>query len=417
MQLRYYAGVIHRWLWLILLGTLICASATYVISKKTPPVYESSALIQVNDIGSTGNSGVFNNQAAAVNYALEVTGYDVLQEVSKELPGVNVDDLATAVSASPLDNTSLIQVRADAHEARQAADIANTVATVFIQRQVAQESAIDRSAAAKLSEELVTAKANVDNAQAQLTKLKNAQAPQDQIARQTDILNDYQVNYDALFASYRQIQLQGSLINSSLSIAQSAVPSTTAKSPHVLLNTIIAAAMGLLLTVAFALLLDWLDATIKTSEDVARLAALEPLGSLPQRLYEEWFKAALKDILQTRSLSGLRLPFHTISHRTLSRDESFLNDAAVEQAFVAISTSFRILAGGKRSILVTGLRSGAGVSSTASGLAHALTQSGMRVMLVDAHLARPMQHGSNIHGLNNGSRAFPTSISYQPAHS
>lgn len=384
MQLRHYARVILRWLWLILLGTLLCAGATFVVSKKTPPVYESSALIQVNDVGSTGNSGVFNNQAVAVNYALEVTGNDVLQEVSKELPGLTAADLATSVSASPLDNTSLIEVRADAHDAHQAADITNTVAMVFIQQQVAKESAINQSAAAKLSEELVTAKANVDKAQAQLTTLENAQAPQNQIAYQTDILDNYQVNYNTLFASYSQIQLQESLINSSLSIAQSAVPPTTATSPHILLNTVIAAALGLLLTVAFALLLDWLDSTIKTSEDVAQLALLEPLGSIP---------------LRPRSWR----------HRSLA------HDSAVKQAFVTISTSFKAMSNGKRAVLVTGLRTGSGVSLAASRLAIALTQSGRRVLLVDANLSQPMQHVMfnvlNTRGLTVGLDGIDTSSS------
>ncbi len=360
MQLRHFVWVIQRWLWLILLGTLICSGATYLITKRTPPVYEASALIQVNDVGSTGNSSVFNNQALAVSYALQITSNDVFQKVSKELPGVTVNELQTAVSAAPLDNTQLIQVLADARDPVQAANIANSVTTVFIQQQIAKESAINQRAAARLLQELVTAKANVDNAQAQLTKLVNTQAPQNQITHQTDILDSYQVNYDTLFTSYNQIQLQENLISNSLSIPQSAMPPTTAKGHSTLLNTGIAGALGLLLTIVFALLIDWLDRTIKTSEDVAQLAMLEPLGSVPL----------------SRS----------------SANKAIVDDADLEQAFVTISTSFRVLSRGQRSILVTGLRSRVGTSTTASWLAQALAQSGMRVLLVDANLHRPTQH-------------------------
>ena len=112
MQIRHYARVIWRWLWLILLGMLICAGATYFISKKTAPTYEAFALIQVNDVANADNSGVFNNQAVAVSYAIEVTSDDVLSEVARVVPGVNITQLQANVSASPLDNTALIEVRA-----------------------------------------------------------------------------------------------------------------------------------------------------------------------------------------------------------------------------------------------------------------------------------------------------------------
>ncbi|MDQ6660077.1 MAG: Wzz/FepE/Etk N-terminal domain-containing protein, partial [Chloroflexota bacterium] len=373
MQLRHYAWVIRHWLWLILLSTLICAGATYIISVRTPPVYEASALIQVNDVGSTGNSGVFNNQAAAVSYALEVTNNDVLQAVSKKLHGVTVSDLETAVSASPLDSTPIIEVRADAYDRHQAANIANAVATIFTQQLIAKELAVDQSTATSLSHKLVIVKANLDNAQAQLTKLENSQATQDEIAHQRDILNGYQANYDALSTSYNQVQIHESLIDNSLTVVQSAVPPAIAKGAHTLLNTGLGAAMALLLTIAFVFLLDWLDTTIKTSEDVAQLAQLEPLGSVP--------------------------------FRSLPKNGSLANDAAIEQAFVTISTSYKALGQGKRSILVTGLRSSAGTSLVASKLAHALTQFGLRVMLIDVNLSRPTQHETfnfpNTRGLTN----------------
>jgi capsular exopolysaccharide synthesis family protein len=360
MQLRHFTSVIRSWLWLILVGTVLCAGATYAVSKASPHVYEASALIQVNDPASAGNSGVFNDQALAVSDALQVTGNSVLKVAAKQLPGVTTSELSSAVSAAPLNNTQIIEIRVDAPGAQLAANIANTVAKVFIQQQIAAAAAIDQSTATKLSSELVTAKANVDTAQAELLQLQDSHATQAQITNQSDILNNYQVNYASLFSSYNQIQLQLNLINNSLSITQPAVPPTAVKSPRTSLNTIIAAALGLLLTIAFALLLDWLDTTIKTSEDVAQLAMLAPLGSVPLR--------------------------------SLAKGESLINETAVGQAFVTISTNFKVLNKGKRIILVTSQRSGTGTSITAAKLASALAQSGMKVLLIDANLYKPVQH-------------------------
>ncbi len=263
MQLRHYGIVLLRWLWLILLGTCLCAGVTYIVSKKTPPVYEASALVQVSDAGA-GSNDVFSSQALAVSYALQVTDNDVLLKASQELSGVSLSDLETAVSASPLDNTQIIEVRADNRDASQAATIANTVANVFIQSQIAKQSAQLQDTASNLTDELVTARANINDAQAQLTKLENTQATQDQVAHQKDVINNAQVNYDALLASYNQVQLQKSTISNSLILSQSAVPPTAAKGPRTTVNTLVAALAGLLLTVIFALFLDWQDSTIKT---------------------------------------------------------------------------------------------------------------------------------------------------------
>lgn len=360
MQLRHFASVIRSWLWFILLGTILCAGATYAVGKASPHVYEASTLIQVNDPAGAGNSSIFNDQALAVSDALQVTGNSVLQVAAKQLPGVTTSELSSDVSAAPLDNTQIIEIRVDAPGAQLAANIANTVAKVFIQQQIATATAIDQSTAKKLSSELVTAKATVDNAQAELVQLQATHATQAQITNQSDILNSYQVNYASLFSSYNQIQLQFNLINNNLSITQPAVPSSTLKSPRTSSDTTIAAALGLLLTVAFALLLDWLDTTIKTSEDVAQLAMEEPLGSVPLRNVE--------------------------------KGKALVSDAVVGQAFVTISTNFKVLNKGKRIILVTSQRSGTGTSIIAAKLASALAQSGMKVMLIDANLYKPVQH-------------------------
>ena len=371
MQLKHYFWVLRRWLWLILLGTLVCTSVTFVVSKLTPPTYEASSLIQVN-AGSGDGSTVFSDQALALSYAVQVTSSDVLRDTARRLSGVTVSQLQTGVSASPLDNTQVIEVRADARTAQQAADIANTVVTIFIQHQIARESAQNRHVAATLTDQINTAKNNVNTANTQLTKLESAQASANDIAHQKDVLDGYQANYTALLASYNQLQQQQTIINGKISVVQTATLPATPKTPRTTLNTAAAAALSLVLMLALALLLDWIDATVKTPEDVARLALLEPLGSVP----------FTKDVAGTAGVSD-----------------------AVEQAFVTITTSFGVLGKGKRSILVTGLHTGAGTSTIAIRLARSLAQAGMRTLLIDANTQKPSLHTAfqlqNTTGLTN----------------
>ena len=359
MQLRHYAWVIWHWLWLILLGISICSCATFIISEQAPTVYQASALIEVN------GSDVFSAQALAVTYALQISSTDVLQEAAQKLPGVSISRLEAAVSASPVANTQIIEVRSQSSDPQQAADIANAVAQAFIQVQEAKATAQLQDIANQLAQNLVTAKANADTAQAQLVNLEKSNAPADQTAHQRDILTTDQAHYDALLTNYGQIQLQELSATKSLIQIQTALPGQPIGS-HALLNTAIATAMALLLMTVLALLLDWIDTTVKTPEDVAQLAMLEPLGSVP--------------------ISKSPLLFPSPWNLPTADNE------AVEQAFAVIGTSYRVLNKSKRAILVTALRPGAGSSTTAFNLAISLAQAGTRVLLVDANLRRPSLH-------------------------
>jgi capsular exopolysaccharide synthesis family protein len=122
------------------------------------------------------------------------------------------------------------------------------------------------------------------------------------------------------------------------------------------------------------LLLDWADATIKTPEDVAQLALLEPLGSIALRI---------EDPELTSDLS--------------------LDDNQLERAFSIINTNFHALNTGQRSLMVTSLHSRTGTTTVATRLAIALAQSGTHVLLVDAHLRKPelhtLFHLPNVRGL------------------
>jgi capsular exopolysaccharide synthesis family protein len=365
MQLQHYARLIWHRLWLIFLGVVLCTGATYAISKHAAPTYEASALIQVTAPDTSNGSDVFSNQALAVSDALLVTSDDVLRAAAINLPGVTFAQLQKAVSASPADSTELIQVRGDATTPDLAAAITNTVTQTFIQLQVKTETALLQGTADQLSQQLVGAKTSVDQAQAKLSSLQQNTASAEQIDQQTNLLNTYQANYDSILTNYDDIQLQQATMARSLTVVQPATPPAQPLGSRTLLNTAIAAAMSLLLMLTLVLLLDWADATLKTPEDVAQLALLEPLGSIPLRAN------------------------NSKSH--LVSDLSF-NDNQLEQALAIITANFNALNTGQRSLLVTSLHAGTGTTTVATRLATAIAQYGTRVLLIDAHIRKPLLH-------------------------
>lgn len=361
--LRHYARVIRHWYAFILIGSAVGTLITLGISLIITPTYQASALIRVNGQATTTPGDISNNQALAVSYALLVTSPDVLQTVAARLPGTTVNQLKNVVSDSPMENTEIIEVRAQAETAHMAADIANMVATVFIQVEITRESTHLQSSLDAYAQNLANAKTALDSAQQQLTALQNAHASDDTIAHQKNLLDTYQSSYTYLLMGYDQLQTQKFLVGNTLSITQLALPPDSPSSPQVALNTLLAGLLSVVLMLVLVLLLDWMDVTIKTTDDVVFLTGLEPLGSVP---------------LDNSS--------------TLMAAVSSVDNSLIGEAFATIGTNFLAISKGQRSILVTALQQGVGTSSTALHLAISLVQSGKRVLLVDANLRRPVLH-------------------------
>lgn len=360
MQLRHYAWVIGRSLWLVFLLTCLIAGATYAITGfLITPVYQASALVRVNAAGDS--STVYADQAEAVTYSLLVTNSAVLQESAAQLKTISVTQLKQVVSASPLDGTSIIEIRAQASNASQAANIANTVALNFINVEETKVSAALQSNLQQLSSLLTTAKNAVAADQTQLNTLQQTHASSASIAHQTSVLEDAQSNYDNLLLNYEQTQQQLLRVNNLLTQTQKAFPPNAPVSPNARLDTAAAAGLALLLVIVFVLLRDWLDASIRTPEDVAHLSALEPAGSVP---------------ISKQPLVGT----------------SKENDGAIEQTFMIMALSLSKQYAGRSAIVVTALRPGAGTTTTAANLAISLARLGKRVLLLDANLHRPSLH-------------------------
>src|SRR6266568_6806548 len=142
--LRHYLWVIRKYFRLIGFAVFFCTCTTVGISLCLPPVYQASALIMVNgstNVDSNMNNAIYSNQALAFSYSFLVTKDDVLQAAVQQLPGINVSQLKLAVSDSPISNTPMIEIRAQAASPQQAALIANVVARSFIRIQLGKVSA------------------------------------------------------------------------------------------------------------------------------------------------------------------------------------------------------------------------------------------------------------------------------------
>jgi capsular polysaccharide biosynthesis protein len=353
VTLRHYGWVIRSRLPLILLGVIICTATAFATCKILPPVYQATGSILVNASLATDANSTVDNQNLAQTYSLVITSTDVLGMASKNLPHITVEELKRDVTATHPTSTAIIQVQAQANSPVLAANIVNKVCNAFVQYQTTQQTALLQSALKQLTQNITVAKTNLDAANTQLAVLQKSHAPANAIQQQQQIVSVDQANYTTLQTNYAAnfslLGMQMNQISNSFNVAAAVQPGTQI-SPRTALSTELAAALSLLLLIVLALLLDWADTTVKTPEDVVRLTRLEPLGSVPICKYPHLFN--------------------------VSTDMSTANNEDVQQAFVAISTNFDVLAQGRGIIQFTSLRAGTGTSTMAANLAVSLAMSG-----------------------------------------
>jgi len=135
-----------------------------------------------------------------------------------------------------------------------------------------------------------------------------------------------------------------------------------------MMNTALAAMVGLLLAAGIIFLAEYLDDAIKTPEDVERQLDLPVLGFVAEMQYKSRSPEEVYVARQPRS--------------------------PVSEAFRSLRTNLEFSAVDKplRIILVTGAEAGDGKTTVATNLAAIFAQEGKRVMLMDCDLRRPRIH-------------------------
>ena len=278
---------------------------------------------------------------------------------------------------TPKDSSFLTITAQDSDPAR-AASIANALGQHLIEaspaiqgREVEFQKSIDRDIAATLALIEVT-QARVDD----LTAVENRTTPQE---NQLQSLEGRLANLRSTYATLLSFS-PGSAANL-LTVVEPAVPATDPVLPRTLLNTLLAAAFGLLVVGGIAFLAEQLDDSIKDPDTVREVANLNTLGSIARmkgdRDRSEIYQSAT--LLYPRSGAAE-------AYRTLRSSIEF---AAVDAPI--------------RTVLVTSAAPGEGKTVTAANLAVVFAQAGRKVVLVDADLRKPRVHTmfnlSNARGL------------------
>ena len=269
-------------------------------------------------------------------------------------------------AATPI-NSTLLDITVTDPDAAAAAAIANEIAAQVIKASPdlqGQEEQIRQFVAA----DLAATQAQIEATQTEVNRLASLPT---RTAAEDAQLNLLESRLTSLRASYAGLLSFASNDASNLvSLFDPAVALKDPVSPRPLVNTLLAAVLGLLLVMAIIVIATYFDDSVKTTEDVEEATGLPTLGAIPRmpggRGRSEIYQLAT--LLYPRSAAAE-------AYRTVRTNLEF---ASVDEPI--------------QSLLVTSAGPGEGKSVTAANLAIAFAQAGRKVLLVDADLRKPGVH-------------------------
>lgn len=188
------------------------------------------------------------------------------------------------------------------------------------------------------------------------------------------LARDVQVNkqmYEILLTRIKEAGITSNIRTTNVRVLDRAVPPTRPFEPRKMMNMAFAIFFGVFGGLAMAVFMDYLDNTIKTSDDIERYVKIPYLSSVPV------FQAhASGDMLYDEMLVSYSMP-----------------DSLAAEAYRGLRTSILFSSPEEnKTLLFTSSNQSEGKSTTSANMAVAMAQNGARTLLIDVDFRRPVIH-------------------------
>ena len=349
LSIRSYLGVLLRWKWVVLGVTIaITVVGSAYTWTRTPMYAATSQLLYVNqiDISNPLSQSYMDTtaQQAEIESAPSVVASSSVQETARA--GMSAASLAAGYSVSTvlqpgLNNlyTNVVMITAVSADPAAAADAANAYASAFIQW--GRDDARAQVAEA------------ISVVQGQLAALAGSKGTSE---------------YRSLQSTLQKLELLQASVTGSFKVISPASAPSEPFSPRKPRGVVLAFAVGLVLGIALAFVLEQFDTRVHDDEEIADLLGLPLLGHVPP------FGRRNRD-------KGVLL---TLSEPSGPTAEAF--------RVLRSNLDFVSIDGALKTLLVASSVQGEGKSLSACNLAVSMALTGKRVILVDADLRAPRVH-------------------------
>ena len=373
MEIRRYLSIVLKYWWIIVLTTVLGAVAAYVYSSRQPPIYRSTTTLEVDRESDPRDQPyyvIMSSERVAETYVLQVTSSNVMEEVIARLGlDMSAEEVQGYVSAALVADTAMINVSATHTDPAFAQALADTTAQVFIRQKMAQQQSRYQDSLDELEAQVAELEASIMETQRAIAALGDPGSlsnygKMELATLQTQLAND-QTRLSIQLRSAEDFRLAMARYSNYVSVFKPAELPAAPIGPQTLRNTGLAAVVGAMIGVGVVFLLDYLDDTIHSPEEVQRELGINALGALPKSEGREagWIAA-----------------------------EAPLS--AVAEAFRSLRTNFQYFSLDKplRSLLITSAVPSDGKTFVASNLATVFALAGKKVLLLGADLRRARMH-------------------------
>jgi tyrosine-protein kinase len=366
----YYKPLLRYW-WLLVAATVVAGVSTYITVSRQAVNYQARTTLMIGQLIENPNpsSGEFYLAEQLATAYAAIARRKPVQDATKTALGL--DSLPQYITRA-VPQTQFIEILVTDINPLRAQMVANELANQLIQRSPSGELAVDQEHQAFINQQIDDLQSQITNTREEIARLQvklgdlnsasEIQNTQGEIAAQQQKLITLQSTYASLLANTQQ-----GATNTLLVVEPAELP-TTPIGPDKKLVTLIAAGIGFFLAAGAAYLLDYLDDTLKTPEDVKRVLGFPVIGFFPETKETDEGKNGLYVLHYPSSPTAE-------AYRSLRANLQLMSD---EQPF--------------QSILITSTSISVGKTSIAANLALVMAQGDKSVILMDADLHKPKVH-------------------------
>lgn len=375
MDLRDYFDLFRKWLWLMVLATAVAATGAWIGTRFMASTYASTTAIMVGrglDNPDVSAQTIYLSNQLATTYSQMASREPVMRGVvdALKLP-IDWQQLKGMVKAQPQPGSPLFEIKVISTNPQLSQALAAETARQLIVQSASERLKDEQGDSTFLQAQIDQLRGNiqgvtdeVDRIQKQIdteTSARQLAELQSRLSARQSQLGEWQSRYAEM-----RTALQGSEVNA-LSIIEPATPGWRV-GPNVGMNVLLAALIGFGLALGAALVIEYMDDTVKSPEVVERRLHLPALIAIDRMDNVDDRAEGLVTVTQPRS--------------------------PVAEAYRGLRTNleFALLGRPPGAVTITSANPGEGKSTTAANLAVVLAQTGRRVVLMDGDLRKPSIH-------------------------
>ncbi|MGH9013434.1 MAG: polysaccharide biosynthesis tyrosine autokinase [Acidimicrobiia bacterium] len=364
LSLLDYLRIARRRAWVVALVVLAVVGTAVALTLQQEKVYRAEGEVLLN----SRRDNPLSDQVAPVDPNAAETEIRIFE--SSDIGEAVAEKLGVApdVSAEQVGETDIIEISVESTDPAGAAEAVNAYTEAYIEVGRQRESEAVLEAARKIQGRISEVDRRIGEIDAQV-----AFTPDDErgaVAASLQAERDALIEQRLLFRQkLDELDLEAGLASGGPRVVKRAVAPENPVRPNPVRNGLVAAGIGLVLGIGLAFVVDYLDDSIKTAEDLDRSTGtwLPVLGHVPS---VEW---------KTRSPGVVALT---------------APNSPPAEAYRSLRTAVQFLSLDRqlRTLQVTSPIAAEGKTTTVANLAAMLARAGQRVVIVDLDLRRSRVH-------------------------